>query len=149
VKVKMSNSYIGLNHLPDEILIYIFQKLNNIDVLYSLQNVNKRLNRIIHDLIFTNRLTFVKWLLYKYINLFSSDLMLNRFCSQILPSIHQNIKRLDLESSSMKDVLCAADYPNLDSLGLYNINEDSARSLFNGKMNDFSNLWIRSLNIFR
>jgi hypothetical protein len=129
----MSNSYIGLNHLPDEILIYIFQKLNNIDVLYSLQNVNKRLNRIIHDSIFTSRLIFVQWLPHKYIDLFSSDLMLNRFCSQILPSIHQNIKCLDLESSSMKHVLCAADYPNLNSLGLYNINQESARSLLNGK----------------
>jgi hypothetical protein len=129
----MSNSYIGLNHLPDEILIYIFQKLDNIEVLYSLQNVNKRLNRIIHDSIFTSRLIFVQWLPHKYIDLFSSDLMLNRFCSQILPSIHQNIKCLDLESSSMKHVLCAADYPNLNSLGLYNINQESARSLLNGK----------------
>jgi hypothetical protein len=153
MKANMFNSYIGLNDLPDEILIYIFQKLNNVDVLYSLQNVNQRLNQIIHDSIFTNRLAFVKWLPFKYIDLFSSShMMLNRFCSQILPSIHQNIKSLDLESSSMKHVLCAADYPNLNSFGLYNINEESARSLFTGKMNDLSNLSTsvtRSLNIFR
>jgi hypothetical protein len=136
MKANMSKSSVGLNDLPDEILLHIFQKLNNVDVLYSLQNVNQRLNRFIHDSTFTSRLIFVQWLPHKYIDLFSSDMMLNRFCSQILPSIHQNIKSLDLESSSMKDVLCAANYPNLQSLGLWNINEESIRSLFTGKIND-------------
>ena len=137
----MLNSSIGLNDLPDEILLHIFRKLNNIDLLYSLQNLNQRLNRIIHDSIFSTRLAFLQWLPHKYINLISSQMMLNRFCSEILPDIHENIKCLDLESSSMKDVLGAANYPNLHGLGLWNINEDSARSLFTGKMNDFSNLW--------
>ena len=140
MKANMFNSYIGLNDLPDEILIYIFQKLNNVEVLYSLQNVNQRLNRIIHDSTFTNELSFVKWLPHKYIDLFSSPVVLNRFCTQILPSIHQNITCLALESSSMKHVLCAADYPNLNTLALYNLNEESARSLFTGKINDLSNL---------
>jgi hypothetical protein len=62
-------------------------------------------------------------------------MMLNRFCSEIIPDIHENIKSLDLESSSMKDVLCAANYPNLHCLGLWNINEESVRSLFTGKIN--------------
>jgi hypothetical protein len=135
MKAKMSKSSVGLNDLPDEILIYIFQKLNNVDVLYSLQNVNQRLNQIIHDSIFITRLAFVQWLPHKYINLISSQMMLNRFCSEILPDIHQNIKSLDLGSSSMKDVLCAGNYPNLNSLGLWNINEESVRSLFTGKIN--------------
>ncbi|CAF4359978.1 unnamed protein product, partial [Rotaria sordida] len=55
---------------------------------------------------------------------------LNRFCLQILPSIHHKIQWLDLESSSMKYVLKAVDYLNLHTLGLYNINEESARCLF-------------------
>ena len=78
--------------------------------------------------------TFVRWLPHKYINLLSSQIMLNRFCSEILPDIHQNIQCLDLESSPMKDVLCTANYPNLHTLGLYNINEQSVRSLFTGKI---------------
>jgi hypothetical protein len=135
MKAKISKSSVGLNDLPDEILIYIFQKLNNVDVLYSLQNVNQRLNQIIHDSIFITRLAFVQWLPHKYINLISSQMMLNRFCSEIIPDIHENIKSLDLESSSMKDVLCAANYPNLHCLGLWNINEESVRSLFTGKIN--------------
>ena len=139
MKAKMFKSSVGLNDLPDEILLHIFRKLNNIHLLSSLQNVNQRLNRIIHDSIFTSQLAFAQWLPHKYINLFSSQMMLNRFCSEILPDIHENIKSLDLESSSMKDVLCAANYPNLHRLGLWNINEQSIRSLFTGKINDFLN----------
>ncbi|CAF3517514.1 unnamed protein product [Rotaria sp. Silwood1] len=129
----MEYSCIGLNNLPDEILMIIFQKLNNIDVLYSFHDVNQRLNKIIHDRIFTSHLTFVKWSLDNFIDLFSSDIMLNRFCLQILPSIHDKIQWLDLDLSSIKHVLRVANYPNLDSLGLYNIDEESAQCLFNGK----------------
>ncbi|CAF4731241.1 unnamed protein product, partial [Rotaria sp. Silwood2] len=120
-------SYIRLNDLPDEILIIIFKKLNNFDVLYSLQGVNQRLNKLIQDSIFTSRLTFVKWFSYNFIDLISSDMILNRFRLQILPEICHKIKRLDLESSSMKYILRPVHYPNLYCLGLYNINEESAR----------------------
>ncbi|CAF3798504.1 unnamed protein product [Rotaria sordida] len=51
-------------------------------------------------------------------------MMLNRFCLQILPEIHDKIKWFNLESSSMKHILCARNYPNLYALGLYNIDED-------------------------
>jgi hypothetical protein len=123
----MSNSCVELNDLPDEILIYIFKKLSNFQVLYSFQGVNQRLNKIAHDPIFTNFLAFVEWVSDNFIDLLSYDMILNRFCSQILPSIHNKIKWLGLESSSMKTVFGAADYPNLDSLGLYNIDEESIR----------------------
>ncbi|CAF1219115.1 unnamed protein product [Adineta steineri] len=125
----MEYSYIGLNDLPDEILMIIFQKLNNIDVLYSFHGINQRLNRIICDSIFTNRLTFINSLSKTFIDLLDSNTIRHKFCSQILPSIHNNIQCLDLESSSMKHVLYAANYPNLNSLGLYNVNEESVLSL--------------------
>ena len=130
----MEYSCIGLNNLPDEILMIIFIKLNNLDVLYSLQGVNQRINRFIQDRVFTTRLTFVKWLSDNFLDLICFDMILDRFCLQILPSIHHKIQWLDLESSSMKYVLHAADYPNLHTLGLYNINEESARCLFTGKI---------------
>jgi hypothetical protein len=129
----MEYSCIRLNDLPDEILMIIFKKLNNLDALYSLQGVNQRLNQIIQDPIFISRLTFVKWFSHNFIDLISCDTILNRFCLQILPEIRHKIKWLDLESSSMKYVLRAAHYPNLYGLGLYNINEESARCLFTGK----------------
>jgi hypothetical protein len=76
----MEYSCVGLNDLPDEILMIIFQKLNNVEVVYSLQGVNQRLNKIVCDLIFTGHLTFVKWFQHHFIDLFSCDMILNRFC---------------------------------------------------------------------
>ncbi|CAF2987020.1 unnamed protein product [Rotaria sp. Silwood2] len=130
----MEQSCIGLSDLPDEILINIFQKLDKIDVLYSLEGVNQRINKVIQDRIFTSHLNFVKRLPHVFIDLLSSDMMLNRFCSQILPKIHDKIKWLHLESSSMKYVLCAANYPNLDTLSLNNIDQKSMQCLFNDEM---------------
>ncbi|CAF3801655.1 unnamed protein product [Rotaria sordida] len=58
------------------------------------------------------------------------DPVLDRFCLQILPKIHCNIKWLNLESSSMKRILLATNYPILYGLGLYNIDVETALSLF-------------------
>ena len=89
-----------------------------------LHGVNNRLNKIIRDSLFTNSLTFVEW--------FSNN-FLNRFCLQILPDISEKIEWLYLEESSAKNILRAADYPNLYGLGLYNMNLQRARRLFTGK----------------
>ncbi|CAF3372367.1 unnamed protein product [Rotaria socialis] len=126
----MEYSCVRFNDLPDEILMIIFKKMNNVEVLYSLHSVNQRLNKLVQDSIFTSRLTFVKRCSDNLVDAFPCNMMLNRFCLQILPEVHDKIKWLDLESSSMKNVLCATDYPNLYGLGLYNINEESARCLF-------------------
>ncbi|CAF4977842.1 unnamed protein product, partial [Rotaria sp. Silwood1] len=58
------------------------------------------------------------------------DQILDRFCSQILPSIHHNIKWLDVECSSMEDVLLCTSYPNLSGLGLHNIEKNIALRIF-------------------
>ncbi len=133
MKTNMNDSCIELNDLPDEILQIIFKKLNNLEVLYSLQGVNQRLNNIIYDSIFTSHLNFVKWSSDKFINKYPRNILLDRFCLQILPKIHMKIKCLDIESSSVKDILHAADYPHLYRLGLYNIEDETATSLFTGK----------------
>ena len=116
----MEHSSIELNDLPDEIFLIILKKLHNIEVLYSLVGVNKRLNRIINDSIFTSCLTLMppssNDILYQFTNT-----ILDRFCVQILPSIHHKIKCLNLESSSMKRILLSTDYPYLNALGLYNL----------------------------
>ncbi|CAF3775906.1 unnamed protein product [Rotaria magnacalcarata] len=49
----MKDLLVQLDDLPDEILMYIFKKLCNGEVLYSLMDVNQRLDRIVHDTIFT------------------------------------------------------------------------------------------------
>ena len=126
----MEHSSVELNDLPDEILMIILKKLSNVEVLYSLIGVNKRLNTIVHDSIFTNCLTLMRC--------FSDDSIyplpdpiLDRFCLQILPEIHHKIKWLNLESSSMKRILLATNYPNLYGLGLYDIDDrNSSISLY-------------------
>ncbi|CAF0737613.1 unnamed protein product [Rotaria sordida] len=59
-----------------------------------------------------------------------SDLVLDRFCSHILSKIHQKVKWLDIESSSMERILLSTNYPNLVGIGLYNIYLENAVHLF-------------------
>jgi F-box associated protein len=129
----MEYSCIQLNDLPDEILIMLFKKLANAEVLYSLSGVNKRLNKIVHDSIFANDLSLVmsRWdgLIYSL-----SDLILDRFCSHILPKINQKIQWLHLESLSMERILRATNYPNLYEISLHNIQLKTAIDLFTGKI---------------
>jgi hypothetical protein len=124
---------IEFNDLADELLLIIFKNIDNVDVLYSLYGINKRFNKIIRDSIFTSNLSFVKWYANNFLNKFSPNIVINRFCLQILPDISVKIEWFHLEESSAKNILRAADYPNLYGLGLYNMNLQRARRLFAGK----------------
>ncbi|UJR13260.1 hypothetical protein I4U23_000281 [Adineta vaga] len=124
----MKHSSVEFHDLPDEILLIILKKLNNIQVLYSLVRVNKRFNRLVHDSYFTSNLSLLRRFTdYSIVSL--PDSILDRFCLQILKEIHQNIRWLNLESLSMKHILLAANYPNLFGLGLYNIEAETELSL--------------------
>jgi hypothetical protein len=133
MKINMKHSSVELNHLPDEILIYILKKLSNVEVLYSLIDVNKRLHAIVHDPIFTNCLTLMRCVSDDSVDSLP-DPILDRFCLQILPEIHHQIKWLDLEPSSMKRIFLATNYPILYGLGLYDIDIETALSHFIGKI---------------
>ena len=124
---------VGLQDLPNKVLIFILKKLCNVEVLYSLKDVNKRLNAIACDSIFTNRLTLLKHVSHYRIDSLPEPI-LSRFCSQILPEIRHQIKWLDLESSSIQRILLSTNYPNLYGLGLYNIEIEKVLPLFNGKI---------------
>ncbi|CAF5050832.1 unnamed protein product, partial [Rotaria sp. Silwood1] len=92
------------------------------DVLYSLLDVdNRQLNIIAQENIFTNTLNFV---LTTFTNDISSmsDAIIDRFCKNILPRIHYNVKSLIVDSLSMERILLAVDYPNLTELKLFNFN---------------------------
>ena len=130
--IEMERSLVELNDLPDQIRLSIFQKLDNISLLNSLMGVNRRLNTIVCDPIFTSHLTLMKRLSDDSVHSLS-DSTLDRFCSQILPEIHCRIKWLDLEASSMEQIFLAADYPNLCGLGLFDISLETAVSLFTRK----------------
>jgi len=140
-----------MDDLPDEILMIIFKKLDNITLLYSLIGVNIRLHKIVCDSIFTNRLTLVNFVpqrlimerpLSLYFTYSLPDPMLDRFCLQILPKIHEKVKRLDLEPLSMERILRSTNYPNLSEIALYNIEIERALQLFSGKIFNFDSFAI-------
>ncbi|CAF2399970.1 unnamed protein product [Rotaria sp. Silwood2] len=141
----MEASPLQINDLPDEILMIIFKNMYNTEVLYSLLDVDKRLNRIVCDSAFTYRLNLLRLVpshlivltsLSRYFIYPLLDPILNWFCLQILPQICNKIKWLNLESSSIRRILRSANYPALYGFGLYNIEAKEAINLFSGKIFD-------------
>ena len=129
----MENSFIQLTDLPDEILMNILKQISHVDVLYSLIGVNKRLNNIAHDRIFTSYLNLM--ISCSHGNIYPlPNPILDRFCFQILPEIHDNIQWLNLESSSMERILLSTNYPNLYRLDLYDLDIEKAKDFFTGKI---------------
>ncbi|CAF3072325.1 unnamed protein product [Rotaria sp. Silwood2] len=117
----MNQHNVHLLDLPNEILFLILKKLDNIDVLYSLWDINnQRLHIIAQEQIFTNILNFVS--ISQSTDEISSTI-LNRFCISILPRIHKNVKSLIVDSNSMECILRAGNYPNLTELKLFNFNK--------------------------
>ncbi|CAF4638289.1 unnamed protein product, partial [Rotaria sp. Silwood2] len=127
--MNMSSLNVNIFDLPDEILIIIFNKLNNVDLLYSLIGINPKLDKIVCDICFT-----------KDINLMTispndtSDsrfnAMVDRFHTQILPRIHNNVESLSIQASLLQRILHSNNYPNLHKL---NLEMDMAFHIFNKK----------------
>ena len=129
----MHQSNIGFLDLPNDILFIILKKLDHMDVLHSLFNVDdQRLNRIIQDKIFTRTLDFT---LTTPANDISSipDPMLNRFCLDILPKIDHNVKSLILEAGCLERVLHSAEYSHLTELKIFNFDDEIVWNYFTGK----------------
>ncbi|CAF1159482.1 unnamed protein product [Rotaria sp. Silwood1] len=110
-------------------------KLNSVDAFCSLTGINERIDKILYEYRVTQSLTIFQQesndvICPPYENL------IDKFCFRILPKIGRNIKWLHLEFLSVDRILVAAFYPNLYGLGLYNINMNTAASLFFGKKFD-------------
>ncbi|CAF4363922.1 unnamed protein product, partial [Rotaria sp. Silwood2] len=134
----MNQSDIDLLDLPNEILLIILKKLDNIDVLYSLFGINnKQLDILVEHGLFTNILNFVRT---PSIN----DIKLDRFCTSILPRIHHSVKKLIVETTSMKRILLAGDYPNLTSLELFNFGQEVVCHYFTDYVNQFADVPLQN-----
>jgi hypothetical protein len=129
----MNRSDVHLLDLPDEILLIILKKLNNIDILYSLWNINnERLNTLAQEKIFSDILNFES-----IDNISSIDrFKLDRFCIDILPGIHDNVKYFILKQVLMERILLATDYPNLTKLKLSNFKKEMILHYFTSKCNN-------------
>ena len=121
----MNRSSVDLLDLPNEMLLHIFKKLDNIDVLYSLVGVNNdRLDRISREETFSNTLNFA--------SILPDITIVDRFCDYILPRIHSNLKCLIVEATYMERILLTTHYPNLTELKLLHSERDTLR-YFSGK----------------
>ena len=80
------NKCLNILDLPDEILLIIFNKMNIVDVLYSLVDVNQRFDRLVLDpLTIRNIDMTIKTFESVYDQTFSiDDQILSRICDQIL-----------------------------------------------------------------
>jgi hypothetical protein len=132
----MNNSAaINILDLSDEILLTIFNKLKNVDVLYSLLGVNKKLDKLIRDVVFTRSFDFVTTLSDEE-NDSRINSILDRFCINILPQIQHNIECLTLEPSLIERVLYIGHYPKLYKLTLVNLQLKIASSILTGMLPD-------------
>ena len=105
--------------LPDEILLFIFNKLNHVDILYSLVDVHQRFNRLVLNSLRIHNLDFTanSFLIHKSDKF---DQYMNRICQSILPRIHHQVNKLTLKHMSMQHLLHTSNFnfPQLHSLSL-------------------------------
>ncbi|CAF3535389.1 unnamed protein product [Rotaria socialis] len=132
----MDISNVSILDLPDEILLTIFKKLNNIDLLYSLMGISQKLDRFACDFYFTKDVDLT--------TVSSNDtsnsrlnVMVDRFCTYILPRIHNNVACLSVQASLFQRILHSSNYPNLRKLTLINLDIDTASHMFNSTFVNF------------
>ncbi|CAF2092791.1 unnamed protein product, partial [Rotaria magnacalcarata] len=123
------NSTVNILDLCDEMLLTILNKLDNVDVLYSLIGVNQKFDRLARSIDFTQSLDLTT------ISSYGDDhskikSMFNRFCFSILPQIQHNIQCLTLDPWSMASILSIENYPKLHKLTLINLKVEMANSIF-------------------
>ena len=113
--------------LPNEILLIIFKKLNNIDLFYSLMGIHRKLDQVACDVDLTKAVDLATVSTYE-----TSD-MVDRFCIYILPRIQNNVETLVIQASLLPRILYAKTYPNLHKLTLLNLDKDMASRYFSSK----------------
>ena len=102
--------------MPDELLLMIFKKLKNIQVLYSLFGLNSSLDRVIRDACFTSEINLIHSIDSRSEHMV---ILIDRFCLEILPNIDHLITCLKVQSTSMERILLSGDYSNLSQLDIF------------------------------
>jgi hypothetical protein len=129
----MDSLNVSILHLPDEMLITIFKKLNNVELLYSLVGIHQKLDKVACDINFTKAID-----LTTVSSNDTSDSKLNvvvdRFCTYILPRIQNNLESLSVQASLLPCILYARNYPNLRKLTLLDLEMDMASHIFNSML---------------
>ena len=118
------NNNINILHLPDEMLLAIFNKLYMIDVFYSLVDVNHRFDRLALDSLYVHHLDFVIKPLFDR-NSPVDNQLLDRIYTKILPRIHHKANKLTVEPLSIERILGAVHYPQLHSISFVNFHYET------------------------
>ena len=127
----MNDSTVNILSLCDELLLAIYNKLDNMEILYSLMNVNRKLDRLARDITFTQAVDLVT-ILSNEDNDLRNKSVLDRFCCDILPRIQHNIQCLTLDPLSLDRVVRLGNYPKLYKLTLANLQFEMLSRIFNG-----------------
>jgi len=102
--------------LSDEMLLIILNKLDYIDVVYSLRGVNKKFDKLIEDSSLSRSLNFAIASSNE-----KNNSILDRFHINILSKIQHNIECVTLEPSLIERFLYIVDYPKLHKITLVNL----------------------------
>jgi hypothetical protein len=127
---------LNILDLPDEILLMIFNKLNGIDALYSLVDVNERFDRLVLNSLHIRTLNMTKMVIKShYDRTFSLDNnFLLKISERILPRIRHQITELIVEQNSMKHIFLTDTYPQLNSLSFVNFEEEILFQYLTGRL---------------
>ncbi|CAM4927024.1 unnamed protein product [Rotaria socialis] len=108
-----NNNDINIFDLSDELLLYIFNKLHTIELLYSLVNVNQRFDRLVFDSFYTHHLDLTVRPLCYYTSPVNTQIF-DRIRTQVLPRIHQKLNKITVDPLSMECILGTIYYSELN-----------------------------------
>jgi hypothetical protein len=137
--MSMDNPFVSIVDLPNEILLTIFNKLNNFDILYSLVGINDKLDNVACDRTFTRSIDLTS-ISSSEKDDSKTNAVCDRFCLHILPRIHNNIECLTVDAWFLERILCGNKYFNLHRVTLINLDVKMASHIFNGIVLDLFTL---------
>jgi hypothetical protein len=120
-----NNNHPNIFDLPNEILFIIINKLNIVDVSYSLVDLNERFAQLVLDPLYIQNLNITNMTMNSYYDRTFSvhEKICSRICKNILPKIHNEVKQLATEQHSIERIL-TFNYSQLYSLSLVNFKEE-------------------------
>ena len=130
-----TDNRLNLIDLPKEIFLIVMEKLDMVDVLYSLVDVTQRWNDLILNSLYVSLvdLTCVRvtssddWI-------YSTDgYIVEKLCQDVMPRINDQVKELRVDHHSLGRVLHASSYPQLESLALIDIDDRFLFKFMQGK----------------
>lgn len=133
----MSNRIVSILDLSDEVLLTIFKKLHNIDLFYSLLDVNRRLNNVVCDITFSQAVDLTALSSNGACDS-ENKVVADRFYAHILPRIRNNVESFTVQASFLQRMLRASNYPNLHKLILVNLSLDMTSQIFSSMSFDFN-----------